>query len=303
MNPLSGTDARFTERALRLHQFDVGALSLRVAIWPGKDKHRTPILLFNGIGGNMELLSPFVDALGEDVEVIMFDMPGIGGSSAPLRFYRMKTLVRLAVHVLKKAGHQRADVVGVSWGGALAQQFAYTAASRCRRLVLCATMAGLPIAWPPSLRLAGKMLTPQRYLRRDYMLKSAGHLYGGRFRVDQELVRAYASRIKKPSVKGYLMQLMAISGWTSVLWLWRLRQPTLVLSGVDDPLVPTLNAHILARLIPHTQLEILDDGHLFLIAQPLLSARYVREFLDVGTHAPDAQKASNPWATSMHTGT
>lgn len=293
MNAPSQTPPCAATRELQLRQIRVGSLSLRVAIWPGASD-RLPILLFNGIGGNFELLTPFIDALSP-TEVISFDMPGIGGSSAPPLPYRMATVARLAVHVLKKLGHQRADVIGISWGGALAQQFAHTAPSRCRRLVLCATMAGMPLSWPASPRVLLKLLTPARYLQRGYMERNAGRLYGGRFRWDKALVRDYISRVRKPSRLGYLMQLGAISGWSSALWLWRLRQPTLVLAGADDPIAPPLNAHLLAKLIPNARLEIIDDGHLFVVALPEISATLVREFLDAD-HATPAQATAKPWA-------
>lgn len=264
-------------RELQLEQVRVGNMSLRVARWPGAARP-APILLFNGIGGNFELLTPFVAALG-DVEVISFDMPGIGGSSLPPYPYRMSTIARLAVHVLRKMGHERADVIGISWGGAVAQQFAHTAPSRCRRLVLCATMAGSPFAWPATPSVLWKLMSPTRYIRHGYLEAHAGKLYGGRFRWDKQLARDYASRIKKPSRAGYLLQLGAITGWTSAPWLWRLRQPTLVIGGADDPICPPVNSHLIAKLIPNSRLEILDEGHLFVVARPDLTAKLVREFL------------------------
>jgi poly(3-hydroxyalkanoate) depolymerase len=278
-----------------LHQLQIGSYNVRVAVWHG-DVARTPILLFNGIGGNFELLAPLVEALG-DVEVISFDIPGVGGSLLPPFIYRLPAMARLAVKVLRRIGHQRADVIGVSWGGALAQQFAHTAPSRCRRLVLCCTTSGALLSWPATPAVMLKLLTPARYLRRTTMQRDAGRLYGGRFRWDQSLIRDYISRIHKPSKLGYLLQIGAISGWTSALWLWRLRQPTLVMAGADDPIVPPINAHILARLIPHSRLEILDEGHLFVITQPELSARVIREFLD--TEHPDPI-SPRPWSEAMH---
>lgn len=264
-------------REMRLEQVRIGLMILRVARWPGAAQP-APILVFNGIGGNFELLAPLIAALG-DVEVISFDVPGIGGSSLPPYPYRMKTIARLAVHVLRRMGHQRADVIGISWGGALAQQFAHTAPSRCRRLVLCATMAGFPFAWPAKLSVLWKLLGPARYLRSGYLEAHAGRLYGGRFRWDKALIRDYASRIKKPSRAGYLLQLAAITGWTSAPWLWRLRQPTLVLGGADDPICPPVNSHFLAKVIPHSQLHILDEGHLFAAADPATTAALIRQFL------------------------
>ena len=282
------------KRAVELSQIAIGNMSLRVAVWPGS-KTVTPILLFNGIGGNIELLEPFVQALG-DVEIISFDLPGIGGSSLPPYPYRMSTAARLAVHVLTRLGHARADVIGISWGGALAQQFAHTAPSRCRRLVLCATMAGSPISWPASPRVMWQLLSPGRYLKKGAMEKLAGRLYGGRFRWDPQLSRDYASRIRKPSWAGYLLQLNAITGWTSAFWLWRLRQPTLILSGADDPICPPLNGHILAKLIPNSRLEILDEGHLFVVAQPEITAGFIRDFLQ---HESAPADGASPWTVAM----
>lgn len=288
------------ERPLELTDVKVGNVNLRVARWPGRSKP-APVLLFNGIGGNFELLMPFVDALG-DREVISFDVPGVGGSSPPPYPYRMSTLVRMAVRVLRRCGHERADVIGVSWGGALAQQFAHSAPSRCRRLVLCATMAGSPLAWPASPSVFFKFLSPARYLKPGYMERQAGRLYGGRFRWDKDLVRDYASRIRKPSRLGYLLQLNALAGWTSAWWLWRLRQPTLVLAGADDPICPPVNGHILAKLIPNSRLEVFDDGHLFMIAQPALTAGRVLEFLDSEHARTPAGEAQRPWSAAAHAG-
>src|SRR6202030_4697988 len=78
---------------------------------------------------------------------------------------------------------------------------------------------------------------------------------------------------------GYLYQLLAMAGWTSLPWLWSLPQPTLVLMGSDDPLVPPINGHILAGLIPNAELRMIDDGHLFLVTRPAETAALIEGFL------------------------
>ena len=75
------------------------------------------------------------------------------------------------------------------------------------------------------------------------------------------------------------MQLAATFGWTSLPWLSTLRQPTLVMAGADDPLIPTINARIMQWLLPDARLAILDCGHLFLITLPVESARIIEAFL------------------------
>lgn len=89
--------------------------------------------------------------------------------------------------------------------------------------------------------------------------------------------------MRPPSVWGYVGQLWALTGWTSVPWLHTLRQPTLVLSGDDDPLVPVINGRILAWRIPHATLRIVrGGGHLFLIERPAELAETVVAFLRQG---------------------
>ena len=118
----------------------VGAQMLRVGRQPGNGG--VPLLLFNGIGGNIELLAPIARSM-PGREVITFDVPGVGHSALPARPYRLRYIARLAAALLDRYGHAQADVLGVSWGGAAAQQFARTFASRCRRLILCATAPGV----------------------------------------------------------------------------------------------------------------------------------------------------------------
>ena len=61
-------------------------------------------------------------------------------------------------------------------------------------------------------------------------------------------------------------------------WLWTLKQPTLILAGGDDPIVPPVNARIMACPMPNARLEIVDDGHLFLVTRPVESAAIIEKF-------------------------
>jgi poly(3-hydroxyalkanoate) depolymerase len=249
---------------------------LRVGVRRG-EKARLPLLLFNGIGANIELVEPFLDAL-DGIEAVIFDMPGVGGSPAPALPYRPWMLARLSARLLDQLGHERVDVLGVSWGGALAQQFAFQQAKRCRRLVLAATSPG-HLMVPGKLTVLLKMATPRRYKDPDYMNQIAGEIYGGALRGSPELARNHLRHVRWSSDYGYYLQLVAGFGWSSLPWLRLLVQPTLVMAGTDDPLVPVANARILARLIPHARLVTIDDGHLFLITSAGKSAAIISEFL------------------------
>ena len=79
---------------------------------------------------------------------------------------------------------------------------------------------------------------------------------------------------------GYLAQLYAITGWSSLRWLDRISAPTLVLAGDDDPLVPLRNARLLAARIPYARLDVRRGaGHLWVLDHAAQSAPIVDGFL------------------------
>jgi poly(3-hydroxyalkanoate) depolymerase len=254
---------------------EVDGQRLRVGVRHGSGP---PLLLFNGIGANLELLEPVTQSL-EGLETIVFDVPGVGGSVRRCTPYRLRGLARLAERMLTQLGyHGPVDVLGVSWGGAAAQQFARSYPARCRRLVLAATTPGVLMV-PGSPFVLGKMLNPRRYRDGGYLERIAPALYGGEVRRNPGLIRAHNAKLIPPHWLGYLHQQLALWGWSSLPWLRLLRQPTLVLAGNDDPLVPLINARILAKLIPRARLEVFNDGHLFLMSSPHKAAPVIREFL------------------------
>jgi pimeloyl-ACP methyl ester carboxylesterase len=78
-------------------------------------------------------------------------------------------------------------------------------------------------------------------------------------------------------------------GWTSLPLLPRLRPPTLIMTGDDDPIIPVLNARIMHRLIPRSELHIYNGGHLELAAHPERLAPAVTAFLDADPAAEGSQ--------------
>ena len=84
---------------------------LRVGVRPG-DKSQPPLLLFNGIGANIELVEPFLQAL-DGLEAITFDVPGVGGSPAPRVPYRPWHLARLSARVIEPPGKKVPGTVTV----------------------------------------------------------------------------------------------------------------------------------------------------------------------------------------------
>ncbi len=256
---------------------DVDGQMLHVGIKEGPTS-RPPLLMFNGIGANLELGQPFLDAL-QGSSAIIFDVPGVGGSPLPVLPYRPRTLCRWAKRLCEILQIEKVDVSGVSWGGGMAQQFAYQYPDLCRKLVLVATSAGFTMV-PGKPSVLSKMASIKRYTDKGYMRSIAAEIYGGDFRGDTNFISAHAANMRPQSQTGYVYQLLCMTGWTSVPWLWSLKQPTLVYSGTDDPLIPVANARLLASLIPDATLELVDNGHLFLVTRPRESAAVIEAFLD-----------------------
>lgn len=266
---------------------EVDGINLRVATQHGRVK--PPLLLFNGIGANLELCFPFMEAMAER-EIVIFDVPGVGRSQMSWRPRRFSGLARLARKLLDRLGYQVVDVIGVSWGGALAQQFARQYPDRCRRLVLAATSPGAVMV-PGRPSALSKMITPKRYLSPTYMQKAAGDIYGGEARRDPKIMAGHTSRIIAPQFMGYIYQLLAGMGWTSIHWLHKIRQPTLIMAGADDPLVPPVNSRIISLLVPNNRLFVVPGGgHLFMLHSLEKVVPVIREFLDsetpLGAHFP-----------------
>jgi poly(3-hydroxyalkanoate) depolymerase len=260
---------------------------------------RPPLLLLNGIGASLELLQPFVDEIDPAVEVIRFDVPGVGGSPLPALPYRFTGLCALIAGLLTELGYDGAvDVLGISWGGGVAQHFAAFQRSRCRRLVLVSTATGALMV-PAKPSVLAKMVTPRRYIDRGYLKHVAAEIYGGSARTDPELVTAAMNAENRVgSARGYLYQLAAGAGWTSLPLLPRLRQPTLILSGDDDPIIPVANARLMHRLIPDSQLHVFHGGHLGLVTEAAELAPVIDRFLAGPSRAAGPAAGIQPAATT-----
>jgi len=256
---------------------DVMGIRIRVARKPGTSKR--PLLLFNGIGANIELLEPLMQSL-KGIECVIFDMPGIGESEVSRFPMRLKGLVKLSVQILDHFNYGHVDVLGVSWGGAMAQEFAYRNPKRCCKLILAATSAGaIMVPGKPSVLM--KLSNPKRYFDKSYLKDISQHIYGGQLRNDPDFMEQYTARVRPPkSTRGYWWQLYAASAWTSAHWLHKLKQETLILAGNDDPLVPIINARFLHSRIVKSMLVELDCGHLFLMTLMDEVSPLIHDFLN-----------------------
>lgn len=263
--------------------------TIHTSVKSGRMTINTPLLVMNGIGASLSLLSPFVDALHKsnpDIEIITFDCPGVGGSSTPCLPYRFSGLAEVVAEMLDVLNYDKVDVLGLSWGGFAATQFAYDFPERVGKLILAATATGVT-SIPPSLKVLSLMASPRRYTDPEYMASIAPDLYGGKFRTNPTLALEYAEKMSKNkdenkgSGLGYKYQQLAICWWSSVWMLPSIKQPTLLLAGDDDPLIDIRNMKMMDKLLPNSELHtITDGGHLFLITDLDIVIPIINKFLE-----------------------
>jgi poly(3-hydroxyalkanoate) depolymerase len=254
----------------------VAGLRLRVA----RHGEGPPLLLLNGIGANLDMWAPLTRRL-PGRELIAFDAPGVGASQRPRRPLGMRELARIVTGLMHVLTLRRADVLGYSWGGALAQELARRSPERVRGLILCAAGPGLG-GVPPTPLAALILATPARYYHPRLLELSVPLIAGGRTSRDRHVLaaNAHARLSHPPDPLGYAFQLYAAAGWTSLPWLHRLSHRTLVLAGDDDPAVPLANARLLrARLQAGTLHVVRGGGHLFLLDQTEEVAPAISAFL------------------------
>lgn len=235
--------------------------------------HR-PLLMLNGIGMNLELLSPIARALPER-EVLCFDAPGIGKSPDPIFPYTIPSMALAAAAMLDRLGIAEVDMLGISWGGAVAQQFAFQHRTRTGRVVLAATAAGAAMV-PGNPSLLAHLSDPREYTVERTLRRNLASLYngGGSGRVSLNAATA-------PSPIGWTCQMTAFTTWTSAPFLPLLRTPVMVMHDEEDNLIPPSNAHFLHKAIPRSRIEMFNGGgHLFMLSQRDKFIAHLRDFLD-----------------------
>ncbi|MGW4773243.1 alpha/beta fold hydrolase [Nocardia sp. NPDC004278] len=270
------------------HIITVFGQRIRVRTRPGRG---IPLVLCNGIGAGLEVLAPIVDGLDLEIPVVSFDVPGTGESPHSPLPYGFPYLAWLLGRILDKLGIDRVDLLGLSWGGAVAQQFAFQNPRRCRRLVLVSAATGVLMV-PAHPRVLVKMATPRRFRDPEYATDIAAASYGGTARTDPERVaELFHRQVHAGSLRGYLYQLLAGSLWTSLPALWAIRQPTLIVAGTDDPIIPVVNARIMHRMLPHSTLHLHPGGHVDVVTDAATFGPVISGFLRSARARPRPTRA------------
>jgi 3-oxoadipate enol-lactonase len=240
-----------------------------------------PVLLIQGMSGtHLTWGDAFLAGLGEDVEIVTYNHRGVGTSTPQDQPFAIAQLADDAAGLLDALEWERAHVVGISMGGMVAQELALRHPQRIRTLTLGCTYPGGAegeLADPALIQeLAGALLSGdrERALRVGFAANlSAAHIAD---EANWEPFHAMATALPV-AVPVIMLQMQAVMGHDASARLESIEAPTLIVHGTEDRMLPVSNGELIARLIPHARLELLEDvGHMFWWEQPERSAALVR---------------------------
>jgi len=231
------------------------------------------VLFINGTGGDLRARpGPFDGPLAGRFELLAHDQRGLGQTDRPDVPYAMADYAADAAGLLSAVGWSRCHVVGVSFGGMVAQELALRWPDHVDRLVLaCTSSGGAGGASYPLHEL--EHLPEEERLRRTLALGDTRRDAAWQRDHPEELagilqfMRARtAAGVGEPGREaGARRQLEARRTHDTWDRLHTLRQPTFVCGGKYDAIASPANQEALARRIPNATLELFDGGHLFLL--------------------------------------
>ena len=242
-----------------------------------------PVVLIPGFAAGRWIWFKQTADLSRRFRVIVFDPRGVSASDKPEGAQTIGLLADDVAHLLKTIGIESAHIVGASFGGFVAQEFALKYPAMTRKLVLCCTSFGGPNHVAPEretlMALAStKALNSEERMRANLLLAfTPEYLQSQTAEVDR-VVQLRATNEVPEHI--YMSQLQAAMTFNAESRVERITGPTLVLSGDADVIVPVQNSRNLAAKIPGAKLQIIKGGsHTFFIERAEEFNQIVSEFL------------------------
>ena len=244
-----------------------------------------PFLLIRGLSSDVyRWPSSFVKEISHKFKVILFDNRGAGRTDKPDIEYSIKMMADDTVGLMKAMNIEKANILGYSMGGSIAQEVVLNYPERVNKLLLCGAGCGGPNAKAATAEVLNlltfdrKGMTPEQVLRKTLPILFPENFIKSHPEEIEEYIRR--STLAPIPTHSYKRQLGAIAKFESYSRLNNIDTPTLIISGKEDILVPCQNSEVLAENIPGAALTLFDEvGHAMFTQKPILLAKTINDFL------------------------
>jgi pimeloyl-ACP methyl ester carboxylesterase len=224
-----------------------------------------PIVMVIHYRGTMDHWDPAVtDGLAKDREVILFDNAGVGASSG-VTPNTIPAMASDAIAFIKALGIGRTDVLGYSIGGKVAQEIAVQAPDLVRKLILIgAGPRGADTAASKSAEIFSAAYDPPEHLwiAAHFLPNETGHAAGLRYLERKHRRRDRSPEVGEAAAAAQYAAIVSSNEKSDGVWdyLADIHQPTLVVDGSNDLIIPTVNGFILQQHLPNAQLIVYPDS-------------------------------------------
>lgn len=256
--------------------------------WGNANTDQPPLFFLQHFRGGMDHWDPLMtDGLAAGREVILFNGRGVASSSGKPRT-RIEDMADDAAAVIRAIGLNKVDVLGFSLGGFQAQDLTRRNPKLVRKLMLLGTgprggnpesEPGVPERAPRPIPTVDDFL--YLFFGRSEAAKKAGLAFWERRHQRQDQDPPSSAAVMHAQIEANVLYLPRLSKEDPFAHLRDIQQPTFILNGVNDVMIPTINSFYMARNIPNAQLFVYPDaGHAAQFQYPQRFLQHVIQFLN-----------------------
>ena len=253
----------------------------------GNQTDSIPIILIHGTGASLHTFDDWTNKLKYSKRVIRLDLPAYGLTGPFVdRDYSILNYTSFLKEFLETLDIKQCIIAGNSLGGEIAWNFALEKPDIVKKLILI-NSGGFPSfskSVPIAFRLAQTPVINKvvRFITPFFIVKSSvENVFFDKSKVTDSLVERYFDLCLREGNRQAFIDRLGIGKRNNYINISNIKQPTLILWGADDLLIPVENAYKFQNSLPNNKLVILENsGHVPMEENPFESIKHVIEFLN-----------------------